>query len=110
VIGEGPKHKDGRTERTKAEQAIAFARQLGCREDAIKIAWERNRDRADTLETMDWVQIINDEAKRLQGAPRPEVVRKKQREIRTQQGKVEAKKRRARRAQPTTPPAKAGVA
>ena len=92
VIGEGPKKRGGR-EPTPAETAIAFARKNGVREDAVQIAWERNKDREAEMTELDWVLAINGEAAKLRGphvpferptpeaVPRPEEVRKKTRTI-----------------------------
>lgn len=79
VIGEGPMRRDGR-ETTAAEQAITTARSLGCREDAIATAWERNMDRESEMAVSDWADAIDAEARRLDraGVPRPEVTAEKQ--------------------------------
>ncbi len=74
VVGTGPMRKEGR-ETTPAEEAITMARSVGCREDAITTAWERNRDRTLEMTLGDWTDAIDSEARRLDraGVPRPEV-------------------------------------
>ena len=78
VTGNGPMRREGR-ETTPAEQAITFARSVGVREDAISIAWERNKDRESDLDAWAWARLIDDEARRLDsaGLPRPEAVHEK---------------------------------
>lgn len=80
VLGEGPMRREGR-DATVAEQAIRFAREAGCREDAIQAGWERNKDREPEMTVVDWVLVFNSEAQRLVGTPRPEHVREAQRAI-----------------------------
>lgn len=73
VVGTGPMRRDGR-DTTTAEQAITFARGQGSREDALKAAWERNKDRENEMTATDWIMAIDAEARRLDraGVPRPE--------------------------------------
>jgi transcriptional regulator with XRE-family HTH domain len=82
VVGDGPMRRGGRAT-TTAEQAITAARALGCREDAIVAAWERNQDRASEMSAPDWTDAINTEAKRLDraGVPRPEKAAEKREAI-----------------------------
>lgn len=83
VTGDGPMRREGRGP-TKAETAFVIARQLGTREDAIQIAWEQNKNRADELEVMEWLSIINNETSRLirTRVPHPEVVQTVQQSVR----------------------------
>jgi transcriptional regulator with XRE-family HTH domain len=93
VLGEGPMRREGRPA-TNAEQAMAFARQNGAREDAVQAAWERNKDREDEMSVLDWVMAMQAEAYRLNaaGVARPEAVRQEQQAIQRI-----SKKRRQRR-------------
>ena len=80
ATGEGPMRRDGRSEPTPFEQAIFFAREWGCREDAVDNVWERHRDHADQFKVFDWVDLLKAEAELLTrlGVPRPEAVVEKQ--------------------------------
>lgn len=80
TTGEGTMRRDGRVEQTPFEQAMVFARQVGCREDAIQAAWERHKERAGELGVHDWANLIQSEANTLNqlGVPRPEAVVEKQ--------------------------------
>lgn len=99
VLGEGPMRRGGRGP-TSAEEAIRFARQAGAREDAIQSAWERNRDREDEMTSWDWVNVINGEAQRLAGTPRPEHVRDQQRKIAREKKKLETATGKATKSEP----------
>ena len=96
VWGTGHRRRGGRPE-TKAEIAIKFARENGCREDAIQAAWERNKDREAQMEIMDWVNAINAEAVRLANVPRPETVAATQRLVRYRKRRLDRAKERAER-------------
>ncbi len=61
VFGEGPMRKGGR-DTTPAEEAMAFARLSGTREEAWQSAWDRYKDRVDTMTALDWAVAIHDEA------------------------------------------------
>lgn len=78
--GEGPMRRDGRSEPTSFEQALFFARDWGCREDAPKNVWARHKDHADQFKVFDWIDLIKAEAELLDrlGVPRPEVIVEKQ--------------------------------
>lgn len=75
VIGSGPMRKGGRGE-TPAEEALFIARDWGIREDAWKVAWDRNQDRAAEMTAEEWFDAIRIEAEHLdkKGIPRPESV------------------------------------
>lgn len=64
MIGSGPLRRGGRGE-TAWEQAMFTARDWGIREDAIQVAWERNKDRAETMSPEDCFSQIQIEAERL---------------------------------------------
>lgn len=83
ILGDGPMKRDGRGT-TAAEAAIVFARYAGAREDAIRLAWEKHRDREAEMTAWDWTHAIDEAASALKtmGVPRPEVVRKKHRQTR----------------------------
>lgn len=87
IADEGPMRREGRGS-TKAETAMAFARQFGAREDAISSAWERNKDRESEMEVLDWMNAINVEAARLAHLPRPEVVHDEKRKVRREKEKL----------------------
>jgi hypothetical protein len=86
LTSEGPRRREGRPA-TPAEVAIVFARRNGAREDAIKSAWERNKDREAEMSELDWVLAINGEAIRLTGVARPEAVYENHRRVRRLKGK-----------------------
>lgn len=86
LIGTGEIRRDGRAT-TPAEMAMMTARTFGIREDAWEVAWERNKDRADSMSAEDWFDAIRVEAEKLTraGIPRPEeeaAKREKQAKIR----------------------------
>lgn len=95
ATGEGPMRRDGRIEQTPFEQAMTFARQVNCREDAIQAAWERHKDRAAELGVHDWANLIQAEANLLNQLriPRPEQVVEKQLATRRAKQKLEDAKR-----------------
>lgn len=88
VLGDEPMRRGGRGP-TAAEEAIRFARQAGAREDAIQLAWERNKDREKEMTQWDWVNAINAEAQRLAGTPRPEHVKGEQQSILREKKRLE---------------------
>lgn len=96
ILGEGPMRREGRA-RTPAEEAMAFARQAGCREDAWLAAWERNKDREAEMTAMDWALAINNEAIRLDrsGVKRPEIAAEERQSIQRAKRKLERAKDRA---------------
>ena len=73
LLGSGPVRREGRGE-TPAETALFFARTMRIREDAWEVAWERNKDRAESMTVEDWFNAIRSEAERLDraGIARPE--------------------------------------
>ena len=96
ILGDGPVRREGRN-RTPAEEAMAFARQAGCREDAWQAAWDRNKDREAEMSAMDWALAINAEAIRLDrsGVKRPEIAGAEQQAIQRTKRKLERAKERA---------------
>lgn len=74
LLGSGSVRRAGRGE-TPAETALFFARTMRVREDAWEVAWDRNKDRADSMTVEDWFNAIRAEAEKLDraGIPRPEV-------------------------------------
>lgn len=103
VIGEGPMRRDGRPS-TEAEEAMAYARRFGTREDAIQLAWEKNKHREKEMERWDWMKEFIAAAEHLNGpnpsktgyvVKRPEVVGAEKRSIKTA-----SKKKRHRREKP----------
>ncbi len=78
AIGRGPMHPEGWAPST-LEEAQLIARKHGGREDAIAAVADRFRDAGD-MTVMDWLMEFDGEARRLAraGAPRPEVVAKRQ--------------------------------
>lgn len=107
VLGEGPMRREGRTP-TPAEEAMTFAREAGCREDAWQEAWERNKDREAEMTAMDWALAINAEAVRLDrsGVKRPEIAASERAAIQRTKKKLERSKARkdeeSKDATPTT--------
>jgi len=91
LMGEGPMRREGRSQ-TKFEIAMVFARQAGCREDAIQLAWERLKQNEPTMSELDWAQAFHNEALLLDraGVKRPEKVSEEQAAI------ERTKKKRAR--------------
>ncbi len=102
VTGEGPMRREGRAT-TPAEQAITTSRTLGAREDAISIAWDRNKDREHEMSAQDWTDAIDSEARRLDraGVPRPEVTAVKREAI--QRTKKQLERARAAAPDPEVP-------
>ncbi len=101
VLGEGPMRREGRGP-TPAEEAMVFARQAGCREDAWQAAWERNKDREAEMSSMDWALAINAEAVRLDrtGVKRPEIAASEQKSIQRTKKKLDRAKQRAAKVKP----------
>lgn len=95
ILGEGTVRREGR-ERTPAEEAMAFARLAGCREDAWQAAWDRNKDRDAEMNAMDWALAINNEAVRLDrtGVKRPEVAASERKAIAQTKRKLDRAKQR----------------
>jgi transcriptional regulator with XRE-family HTH domain len=95
--GHGPIRRDGRVQRSPFEEAMAFARQSNCREDAIENAWQKHRDRSPKLTTYDWIVLIDLEARSLETMriPRPEAVYEHHAEMQKEQRKLEKKKTKA---------------
>jgi hypothetical protein len=91
AVGRGPMRAEGWAA-SPLEEAMLFAKKHGARADAIASAAERFRDAGD-MTAIDWVMAFDAEARRLDrvGAPRPEVVAKRQGQFR----RAVAKKRRA---------------
>lgn len=90
LTGEGAMRREGRDE-TKFETAMVFARQAGCREDAIQLAWERHKQNEATMSELDWAMAFHTEATLLDraGVKRPEVVRKEQESVQRTKKKLE---------------------
>ncbi len=61
VRGAGPMRPGGR-DTTPAEEAMALARGSGTPGEACDLAWERYKDRVDTMTALDWAVAIHDEA------------------------------------------------
>jgi hypothetical protein len=92
LTGEGPMRREGRSQ-TRFEVAMVFARQAGCREDAIQLAWERLKQNEPNMTELDWAQAFHNEAMLLDraGVKRPEKVKQ-------EQGQIERVKRKKARA------------
>ncbi len=103
VTGRGSMRRGGRGP-TPAEEAITTARKNGCREDALRNAWENNREKEHVWTFADWGIAIDAEARRLDraGVPRPEIVQAKQEAT---QRLVKRKKRAEERSAAVPPPA-----
>ncbi len=82
LTGEGPMRREGRGQ-TRFEVAMVFARQAGCREDAIQLAWERLKQNEAAMSELDWAQAFHNEAMLLDraGVKRPEKVAQEQEQI-----------------------------
>jgi transcriptional regulator with XRE-family HTH domain len=89
LLGIGSMRRDGRVEGTSFEQAMVFARQANCREDAIQNVWTHNKTRDDWT-VFEWIAAINAEALALNArkVPRPEEVVDEQAAIRRQKKKI----------------------
>lgn len=112
VTGEGPMRRGGRGT-TPAEQAIAFARAQGAREDAIRAAWTRHKDREAEMTAWDWVDAIGREVELLNraGVPRPEVTHEHKVRIAREKKKLEnAKNKEEERVTEPTPARKRAAA
>lgn len=98
ALGVGSVRRDGRIEATPAEQAIRFARENNCREDAIEGAWQHHRPREREMTVYDWITAIHAEAQLLntRGVPRPEKIAEKHDKMQ----RLQKKKRRAGKAPP----------
>ena len=103
AIGRGPMRPTGWAP-SPLEEATLFALRNGAREDAIAAAADRYRDAQD-MTAVDWVMAFDNEARRLDrvGTPRPEVVEKRQAQIR----RAASKKRRGEEPPPPPPAAQA---
>lgn len=75
LLGSGPMRRGARAE-TAFEQAMFTARDWGIRSDAADVAWERNKDRADSMTVEECFDEIRGEAARLDraGVPKPEAL------------------------------------
>jgi transcriptional regulator with XRE-family HTH domain len=107
--GHGPIRRDGRVQRSPFEEAMAFARQSNCREDAIEAAWAKHKDRSPKLTTYDWVVLIDLEARGLETmrVPRPETVYEHHAEMQREQKKLRRKRDEAEAAVKRSPASRA---
>ncbi len=94
MFGIGPMRRDGRTEQAPFETAMQFARQAGCREDAIQSAWQKLQKREPALLVHEWALAFDAEARAFEIAkiPRPENVQEKHAQIQRAARKLSRKK------------------
>ncbi len=107
MIGSGPLRRGGRGD-TSWEEAMFLARDWGYREDAIQIAWERNKDRAESMTPDECFKQIQLEGEQLDraGVPKPAaIVAQKEGQARIRREKVNVARKKADRA--AKPPANA---
>lgn len=104
LYGDGPVRRDGRDRHTPFEEAMRVARSFGFREDAIQIAWERNKDREGEMDARAWFEAIQAEGYRLtrEGVPDPLVVAGHQLRIRETKARLKNDRARAKAAKAST--------